>query len=226
MTIGLFQGQLRGFKHAFNYIQNNLLQPLECKELIFYLPEEDRDKEIEKFIPNSFNTHIVYEKEIYHDEEGLLHTDNLSYNDKGIEYNKYTLRGRLQHYLIQLYNKKRVFEIYKNSFSNFSNHTILLMRPDLAPHIPINTAQLNLNCINVPNCPQWFGVYDRMCIGNFSNVETYSLLYDNIKNKPSFSHNNPESRLKFWLDYNNICTNIFQLGEVLRVSIDGTCRDS
>jgi len=224
MTVGLVQGQLRGFNYSVKQLKENLFEPLGCKDLIFLLPEDDKEREVKTFLED-YNIHLIYEKEIFHDEFNLPSPHSLTYSSHCIAHNKYPLRGNLQHYFIQLYNKKRVFELYKQIYGTEEN-TLLMFRPDLAPHKKLDVNTLKLECINVPNCPQWYGVYDRLCIGNYNNVETYSSLYDNVKTLPPCGINNAESRLKAWLDKNSICVNIFELGEVLRYNVDGSTRDS
>jgi hypothetical protein len=226
MAVALFNGQLRGFKFSYENINKNLFEPLEINNAVFLLPEDDRDKELEKFLPSSLNFKVVYEAEIIHDESNLPNPNCLTYSSHAIQNNNYQLRGSLQHYFIQLYNKKRVFEIYKTSFTPPEDDLVLMLRPDLSPHKRLDPNTLKNECINVPNCPQWYGVYDRLSIANTKNTEIYSLLYDQVKTLPPCGINNAESRLKAWLDRNNLCVNIFELGEVLRISVDGTARDS
>lgn len=226
MAVALFNGQLRGFKFSFENINKNLFEPLGINDAVFLLPETDKSKEIESFLPSTLNFEIIYEAEIIHDESNLPYPNCLTYSSHAIEGNNYQLRGSLQHYFIQLYNKKRVFEIYKKLFTPSENDLVLLLRPDLSPHKKLDINALKKECINVPNCPQWYGVYDRLSIANTKNTEIYSLLYDRVKTLPPYGINNAESRLKAWLDQQKVCVNLFDLGEVLRFNIDGTNRDS
>lgn len=226
MATALFNGQLRGFQYAYNNLEKNLFEPLEVKSIIFLLPEDDRPKNVEGILSSKYNTHIVYEQEFNHDETGLPHPGGLTYSDYAITGNNYTLRGSLQHYFIQLYNKKRVYEIYKQLYNPQDSDIVLLLRPDLSPQKQLDINSINNDQINVPNCPQWHGVYDRLCITNAKNAKIYCDLYDNVKTLPPYGINNAESRLKAWLDKNGIGVNIFELGEVLRINIDGSSRNS
>lgn len=188
----LFSGQLRGFTlDGLDTLKQNLFSVFEEYDTFFYIPPEDLVPLINCYNP----TVLLCEPDQYHpDVEGFGDQIGHSNNIPGYR----VLNNALQHYWIQWYGVKRVFELF-DSYRKVNNKhydVVFRMRCDMR-----FTSKLNyepFDGIQIPDHHGHGGIYDRMAYGPVEHMRYYCSIYDEIrkgKYKENINLGNSESKL-------------------------------
>lgn len=177
----LFSGQLRGFNHCLPNIQKYLFDVFEESDTFVYCPKEDLSRLNELLQLNPKVMH--FEEDFFHTLENLVDNNNqISYSKDSSEKNGYKSKGRMQHYFIQWYGVKKVYEMMEDyaKYQNKIYDIVFRIRFDTCPKTPLNLEEIKLDHINVPDFQHWFGIHDRFACGNMENMKVYCHKYDHM----------------------------------------------
>lgn len=219
----LFSGQLRGFKHGINSLVDNLFSAFDEYDTFFYTPQED-GKELLEFITPSA---CIIEKDQYHRD--IENFDNgIAYSDAKIQSNGYELKGRLQHFYLQWYGVKRVYELFEsyNLINGLEYDVVFRLRSDFMFFDKFTYEYFE--GLQIPNFADHYGIYDRMAFGSPKYMKYYCSLYDNLyegKYNIRVSNGNSESKLMQHLHAENIPIKRVDLN-YKRINRDGTFQSS
>ena len=103
----LFSGQLRGFNHCIEDFKEHLFSSFDEYDTFFYLPVADGKRLFDIITPTS----VLLEKDQFHKEIKNF-SNNICRSDKRSQDNKYEPLVHMQHYFLQWYGVKRVFEVF------------------------------------------------------------------------------------------------------------------
>jgi hypothetical protein len=196
----LFSGQLRGFKHIVNNLNDNLIKNFENVDTYFYVPKNDYSIE-EYFKPTS----IIYDDDVIHD------TSNI-FNFKGHQ------NSTPQNFIQQWYSLYKCKELMLEN--NIKYDLIIRCRPDNDFISPLTLDMIDINKINICEWGGWEGYNDRFAIGNFDDMLIYCDFYTECKNYGG----NSEDRLKQYLDSKNLKINLISHIHH-RINEDGSKRE-
>ena len=216
----LFSGQLRGFNHCVEDFKRYLFTSFESYDTFFYLPIIDGKKLFEYITP----TAALLEKDQVHKEiQDFQH--NICKSDKRSEDNNYEGKRHMQHYFLQWYGVKRVFELFDvyKSLNNIQYDVIFRIRPDIKFFKPFQYEPFD--GIQTSDKTGSGGYYDRLAYGSYEHIKYYSKLYDyiNLGKYNNFEYTgNSESKLKQHILSGNINWQTRDLGFYQSVNIDGT----
>lgn len=222
----LFSGQLRGFNHCIEKIQQTICSKFDEVDYFFYLPSED-SKNIQKVIDTKPKI-LTLAQDTYDPIEEIIACKNeISYSQHKIAKNGYSLKGRMQHYLLQwygVYSCYKYFEDYCTMSGKVYNFAARI-RCDHFPITSFNIEQLDNHAVNIPiangsSNDDFGGIHDRFAIGDMSNMKIYCYKYESIK-KDNLGFGNSESKLLRHLQNNNCKINRFRYFYE-RLNNDGT----
>lgn len=189
----LFSGQLRGFPHCIQSMQEYLFSAFDEYDTFFYIPPEDAELLYSKCVPTS----ATIEHDLYHKEvEGF--NNSITYSDRKIAENGYKLHGRMQHYYLQWYGVKRVFELFEsyNKIANIDYDAVFRIRCDFKFKQQFSYSPFD--GLQIPTNYGHGGIYDRLAFGKQEHMKYYCSLYDKIQEgfyKDSINLGNSESKL-------------------------------
>jgi len=213
----LFSGQLRGFPLCINGLKNNLFSSFESYDTFFYIPDIDLKLLTDNWLPTS----VLAERDQIHPDISN-YNNNITYSNSKLQRNGYPLLGRMQHYYLQWYGVKRVFELFDKyrSIQNINYDVIFRIRADI-----IVTEKFNytpFNGITIPNHEGYSGLYDRFAFGPYEHMKYYCSKYDNFNNITHITGlGNSESKLKQHIDLKNIPVRFVSLPHC-RLNKDGS----
>jgi hypothetical protein len=196
-TAVLISGQLRGFKYIINNLRNNLLNNLGETDIFFYIPYDSYKVEY-MFTP----TDIRYKHDTEHDVSSFT---NFTGPDK-------------QRYIQQWYSLYKCKELMLSHNKQYDY--IVRTRPDNDFVTPLTLDLLNLDQINVCSWGSYGGYNDRFAIGPFNQMLVYCDFYLSCTQYST----NSESRLKQYLDNNDIKVNLIDHVHY-RINEDGSKRE-
>lgn len=205
----LFSGQLRGFPLCKKSLNDYILSVFskDDVDIFFYIPDEDRQyiNEVLDFDIKS----LLVEKDFYHNIENRINcNNNITYSNTKISSNNYKLKGRIQHYLLQWYGVKKVFEMMESygAANNITYDLIFRIRCDCSPRHIFPIDEIKKDEINVPNFDHYGGIHDRFAVGNFDNMKIYCSKY-NYFDLDTMGNGNSESKMCNHLNNFNIKVN-------------------
>lgn len=216
----LFSGQLRGFPYCVDAFNEFLFSAFEEYDTFFYMPNIDG-----KNLLNCFNpTSVIFEKDQLHPElPNFQH--NIGYSDEKLVANNYPLLGRMQHYYLQWYGVKRVFDLfeqYKN-VNDINYDVVFRIRTDILFYKKFN--YIPFNGIQIPDMCGHGGIYDRLAFGSFEHMKYYCSLYDKIFSghyKDMLYAGNSESKLRQHIESQNIPLRSVEMGFYHSINADGS----
>ena len=203
----LFSGQLRGFKYCIDSLKTELFDLFDVSDKFFFCTTEDYN-EID--LLKSLNPiNLTFEQDFYHPLDEVVNSYNqITYSNSKIAQNGYSLKGRMQHYYLQWYGVKRVFEIMENySLTSKKQYDLIFrLRFDTFMKTSLNINEVKLNCLNVPDFDHWGGIHDRFGFGSMDTMKVYCHQYDNF-HLNNIGNSNSEGRLLQYLTNNKIDIN-------------------
>lgn len=233
----LFSGQMRGFAHALPEMHNKLFSQFDQFDTYFYLPDEDLTKlniySLQQLKPKV----LCFEKDSFANSEtkNINHENKISFSENKIQKNEYTLKNRMEHYVLQWYGVYRCFQLFQEyvKINNMNYDLVCRLRCDHLPleNFPID--KINKDILNIPLCGNnttvkdyLGGVYDRFAIGPMGIIKIYCEKYLSIL-KDNIGHGNSELRLLKHLEHNNIDRSKINRLNYLhdRLNNDGTIQD-
>lgn len=220
----LFSGQVRGLTHCIEKLEEHLFSKFDISDKFFYLPIEDT--ELISVVLKTDPTCIVFEQDFYHHlEEKISPHNQISYSHHTLSANNYSLKGRMQHYFLQWYGVKRVYEMMESYCKNRETDydVVIRIRCDTRPYTPLNLQEINLESINIPRFQHHYGMHDRFAIGNMKNMKIYCSKYDNLINE-NMGNMNSENRLLHHLLNHQMTINLINF-EYDRINKDGSKQD-
>ena len=222
----LFSGQLRGFDHCIEKIKLSIASQFDESDYFFYLPYEDHSN-ISKVI--SLKPKILTIAEDTYDplEEMIKKENDISYSETKIAKNGYSLKGRMQHYLLQWYGVRYVYNMMENYclLTGKKYDLVCRIRCDHFPITPFLLSSIKTDCVNIPiasgsSNDDFGGIHDRFAIGDMTNMKTYCDKYSSIK-KDNLGLGNSESKLLMHLNNHDAKINRFSYFYE-RINNDGT----
>lgn len=219
----LFSGQLRGFKHCIESNEKYLFSAFAEYDTFFYIPDTDGKKLFDIYNPTS----VLVEKDQTHRELPEFQ-NNIGYSSDRMVKNGYECKGRMQHYFLQWYGVKRVFDVFDNykKLNDIEYDVVFRIRTDIKFY---NQFAYNpFDGIQISDKFGHGGIHDRLAYGSYENMKYYCSLYDNIysgKYNEYLFTGNSESKLLQHLNYGNIDFRTQPLGFYQAVDCDGTSWD-
>lgn len=220
----LFSGQLRGFPIGIHSLVENLFFNFDDYDTFFYIPNDANDA---KVLFNSWNpTSATVELDQHHEEiSGFNNT--ITYSDGKMQYNGYTLKGRMQHYYLQWYGVKRVFELMESyrQVNNIHYDLVFRIRADFYFRSkfffsPFEGIQIPTHSLRPGSFYDNNQLYDRLAFGSYEHMKWYCSLYDHLKDYKD--RNGPsEAKLKEHVDVMNIPIRYVDM-DYVRINMDGT----
>lgn len=189
----LFSGQLRGFPHCIQSMKECLFDSFEHVDTFFYIPDVDGRMLYDSWTPTS----AITERDQHHTEvEGF--ENSITSSENKIAANGYATHGRMQHYYLQWYGVKRVFELFDSykKVNNLEYDTVFRIRTDFKFYKRHHWE--HFDGIQIPTMAPHGGIYDRLAFGPVKYMRYYCSLYDKINAghyKQSVSLGNSESKL-------------------------------
>lgn len=222
----LFSGQLRGFNHCIEKIKLSIASQFDESDYFFYLPYEDYNN-LSKVILLKPKVLTIAEDSYDPLEEKIKTENDISYSDTKIARNGYSLKGRIQHYLLQWYGVQYVYNMMENysSLTGKKYDLVCRIRCDHFPITPFVLSSIRTNCVNIPlaagsSNDDFGGIHDRFAIGDMTSMKTYCNKYNSIK-IDNIGLGNSENKLLTHLKNNNTTINrFFYFYE--RLNADGT----
>lgn len=217
----LFSGQLRGFEHCIEPFKQYLFSAFAEYDTFFYLPTVDGKKLYSLWEPTAALLEI---DQVHKDIPNF--TQSIGRSDHRCTGNNYPALPHLQHYYLQWYGVKRVFEIFEcfKTLNNIQYDVVFRIRPDIKFFEKFNYEFFD--GIQTSDKAGHGGYYDRLAYGSFEHMKHYCSLYDHLYqgkyNEPVYS-NNSESKLRQHIESKNIAWNPKPLQYYQSVNIDGTC---
>jgi hypothetical protein len=218
----LFSGQLRGFPHCIRSMKEHLFSSFDEIDTFFYIPEVDGRTLYENWMPTS----AVIEKDQYHAEvEGF--ENSITSSENKIAANGYATHGRMQHYYLQWYGVKRVFELFDSyrKVNDVKYDTVFRIRTDFKFHKTFHWE--DFDGIQIPAMLPHGGIYDRLAFGPVKYMRYYCSIYDKIKAghyKQFVNLGNSESKLMQHLTATHIPIKYVHMSYD-RINKDGTIQD-
>lgn len=216
----LFSGQLRGFPFCVDAFKQYLFSSFEEYDTFFYLPDTDSKTLFDCWSPTAAT---LENEQIHSDIPGFQH--NICRSEKRSETNNYVPRAHMQHYYLQWYGVKRVFELLK-AYSKVNNATydvVFRIRPDILFYDKFDYKYFD--GIQLPSFNGSGGLYDRLAFGSYENIKKYCGLYDGIMgglyNNMAYTGNS-ESKLRQHIETNNIPVKTIQMSFYHSINKDGT----
>jgi hypothetical protein len=215
----LFSGQLRGFGHCVDDFEKNLFTSFDYYDTFFYLPNVDGKKLFDIVTPTS----ALLECDQNHREiSGFNH--NICESHKRSSDNNYKALAHMQHYFLQWYGVKRVFEVFDSyrSLNDIKYDVVFRIRPDIKFFKKFEYEEFD--GIQSSDKSGSGGYYDRLAYGSYEHMKYYCQLYDYIYagkyNNFEYSGNS-ESKLCQHMVAGNIDWKTRDLGFYQSVNIDG-----
>lgn len=218
----LFSGQLRGFPHCISSIKECLFDSFDVADTFFYIPDTDAKTLYSEWTPTS----CVAEVDQYHPEvEGFM--NSITSSENKIAANGYRTHGRMQHYYLQWYGVKRVFELFDSyrKVNGIEYDAVFRIRTDFLFYDKLTWEPFD--GIQIPMLSGHGGIYDRLAFGPVKYMRYYCSLYDRIKAghyKNSVSLGNSESKLMQHLTSTQIAIKYVPMSYD-RINKDGTIQD-
>jgi hypothetical protein len=215
----LFSGQLRGFNHCIDDFKQFLFSSFDSYDTFFYLPPSDGERLFRLITPTS----AVFERDQEHrDIQGFQH--NICRSDQRSAENNYEARKHMQHYFLQWYGVKRVFDIFESyrSLNNEKYDVVFRIRPDIKFYKKFNYCEFD--GIQTSDKSGSGGYYDRLALGSYENMKYYCSLYDCLYRGDynKFEHTgNSESKLQQHINAGKIMWKTLDLHFYQSVNIDG-----
>lgn len=219
----LFSGQLRGFNHCIDDFHKYFFSAFTEYDTFFYLPDQDGKRLFDLITPTS----VILERDQTHKDIpnfqnniGVSHTRSIENNYKPLKH--------MQHYYLQWYGVKRVFELFDSyrSLNNIEYDLVIRIRPDIKFYKQFEYEFFD--GIQTSNKPNWGGYYDRLAYGSYNHMKHYCSLYDHVcaGKYNNFKYTgNSESKLREHIESANINWKTQDLGFYHSVNIDGTLFD-
>lgn len=180
-TAFLFTGQIRGLKHAYPTIKKNVEPCFENISYFFFGPPEKDGVNFEDIIPNST---CLYEEDNAALSDGWNSTGIGGGSDAASRNNGHNVKTLTQHYVMQLYNLYRGFELIPNDFD-----IVVRIRPCCYSLDSLNIDKSMLESLKddeviIPQWDSYRGVNDKFAIGTYNSMKTYTSLFvsDVVKN--------------------------------------------
>lgn len=216
----LFSGQLRGFPFCVSAFNKYLFSVFETYDTFFYLPEADGKKLFDCWTP----TAVTFERDQTHPEI-VGFENNICRSDQRSVANNYTAKAHMQHYFLQWYGVKRVYNLLEeySVINNKYYDVVFRVRPDILFYEEFN--YVPFNGITVPNFSGSGGLYDRFAVGQQQYIKTYCKLYDDImsgKHNKMMYTGNSESKLLQHLQFYNIPIGITNISFYHSINSDGS----
>lgn len=200
----LFSGQLRGFKYCIESMQNNLFSAFDEYDTFFYIPTEDAKELVEVWNPTSM---IAEPDQVHPPVEGfgnrIVHSNNIP------GYKVYN--NALQHYWLQWYGVKRVFQLFDDYRSVTNKHYDVAVRIRCEFRFEEKYVYEPFDGIQIPDYKGHQGIYDRLALGPVEHMRYYCSIYDKIR-EGNYHHDvnlgNSESKLLQHLHAYKVAKNV------------------
>jgi hypothetical protein len=219
----LFSGQLRGFHLCVDNYVEKLFTSFSEYDTFFYIPGEDGKKLLDVWSPTS----CILESDQNHPELSEFQNE-IAYSDTKIISNGYSLKGRMQHYYLQWYGVKRVYELFQDFKSVCDIHYDVVFRVRTDFNFLTKLDYHHFDGLQIPSYNSWGGIYDRLAYGPESYLKYYCSLYDRL-NAGAYNElkylGNSESKLRQHLEYGNIPIKYVDLN-YQRLNSDGSLQCS
>ena len=180
-TAFLFTGQMRGFKNAYPSIKTNVESCFENVSYFFFGPPESDGTTFESIVPDA---NCQYENDNPSLADGWNSIGIGGGSDRASRNNGYNIKTLTEHYVMQIYNLYRGFQMIPNDFDLvvrirpccFSLDSLVIDKSELE--------SLKDDEIFIPNWEGGNGVNDRFAIGTYKSMKIYTSLFtsDFIKN--------------------------------------------
>lgn len=216
----LFSGQLRGFNHCIENFNKYLFSAFEEYDTFFYLPVADGKRLFDIITPTS----VLLEEDQLHKEIKNF-ANNICRSEKRSQDNNYKPLAHMQHYFLQWYGVKKVFEVFDSyrSLNDIKYDVIFRIRPDIKFFKQFVYEEFS--GIQTSDKSGSGGYYDRLAYGSYDHMKYYCSLYDCLYaekyNNFEFTGNS-ESKLKQHIIAGNINWKTQDLSFYHSVNIDGT----
>lgn len=216
----LFSGQLRGFSHCVEDFQQLVFSSFDEVDTFFYIPSSDGKKIFDIMTPTS----VLVEKDQTHREIPNF-SNNICLSHQRSQQNNYEPLKHLQHYFLQWYGVKRVFELFDSyrSLNDLHYDVVFRVRPDIKFFKKLEFEPFN--GIQTSDKSGSGGYYDRIAYGSYEHMQYYCSLYDRLFEGKynSFEYSgNSESKLKQHIVSGAIDWKTNNLGFYQSVNIDGS----
>ena len=217
----LFSGQLRGFEHCIEPFKSYLFSAFTEYDTFFYLPTVDGKKLYNVWEPTAALLEI---DQVHNDISNFQH--NICQSEKRSLENNYTPKAHLQHFYLQWYGVKKVFEVFDSfrKVNNLEYDIVFRIRPDIK--FFESFIYNPFEGIQTSNKPSSGGIYDRLAYGSYDNMKYYCSFYDSLYkgkyNEFKYSGNS-ESKLLQHITEGNINWRTQNLNFYHSVNVDGAC---
>lgn len=200
-TAIIYSGQLRGFRHTYPFIKKFVEPSFENITNFYFGPSPKEGYLFEDIIPNS-----VVE---YEDDDLSLTKDWLDdvvlhgASTLSAERNGHKTKTMLQHWVMQVYNVYRSFQMVPEDFD-----LVVRMRPCCFPldslenYLTDNNRQLDDYTILTPKFDSYDSMNDRFAIGTYNAMKKYSSVFTTDELKKSGKRG--ESALHYVIQKNGI----------------------
>jgi hypothetical protein len=216
----LFSGQLRGFNYCIEDFQKYLFSTFESHDTFFYLPNKDGKDLFNLITP----TASLLEQDQIHKEIPNFN-NNICESHRRSTDNNYKSLPHMQHYFLQWYGVKKVFEVFDSYklLNNTQYDIVFRIRPDIKFYKLFEYTEFN--GIQTSDKSGSGGYYDRLAYGSYEHMKYYSKLYDCLHegkyNKLEYTGNS-ESKLQQHIVAGNINWKTNNLSFHHSVNIDGS----
>lgn len=219
----LFSGQLRGFEYCIEHNKEFLFSAFDEYDTFFYIPDTDGKKLFDLFTPTS----VLVERDQIHKELPEF-KNNIGYSLDRMQKNGYECKGRMQHYYLQWYGVKKVFDIFDSykKLNDIDYDAIFRIRTDIKFYNKF--VYEKFDGIQISDKSGHGGIHDRLAYGSYENMKYYCSLYDCVyggKYNDCLFSGNSESKLLQHLNSGNVALKTQPLGFYQAVDCDGTSYD-
>jgi len=176
-TAIIYSGQLRGFRHTYPYIKKYVESSFENVSNFYFGPIPKEGYKFEDIVSDS---NVQYEDDDLSLTEDWL--DDVVLNGVSTlsaERNGHKTKTMLQHWVMQVYNVYRSFQMVPEDFD-----IVVRMRPCCFPLDPLKKYLTNVDLSNLsddeiitPKFDSYDSMNDRFAIGNYSVMKKYSSVF-------------------------------------------------